>query len=238
MKALIGSGRNPPLGGLTARPSPYDFSGRLTAPDALVHWTVEPALVTSFPGVHDDQGHTAPILTLIPGLATFLLAPAGALGLASVPCTPTGVRFRMTLPTTLLECVLGRRWRRFTIDFNAEDRAIVCGSLRLLPIRHAIFAHPDDEMLDGFTGRSPAIKTSKEPNRCRQAHSCGQAGDSAHHPGATSITCPSATGLDRVAASSTFPNQVMPPRTDVPINGFDSSRNTTPFVIFVFFSPY
>jgi len=30
----------------------------------------------------------------------------------------------------------------------------------------------------------------------------------------------------------------MPPITDVPINGFDSSRNKAPFVIFVFFSPY
>src|SRR6516164_4099590 len=222
MNALIGSGRKPPLGGLTARPGQYDVSGRITAPDALVNWTVEPAIVTSFPGVHDDQGQTAPMVTLIPGWATFLLAPAGALGLASVPCTPTGVRFRVTLPTTFLEFILGRRWRRLTIDFNDEDLAIVCGGLRLLHIRHAIFAHPDDEMLDGFTGRSPAIKTAKEPNRCRTAHACGQAGDSAHHQGAQSITCQSDTGIDRIEASSTFPNQVMPPITDVPINGFDS----------------
>jgi hypothetical protein len=117
----------------------------------LVDRTVEPAIVASFQGVHDHQGDTASILTFIPWLAVFLLAPAGALGLASVPRTPTGVRFRVTFAPTFLEFVLGRRWRRFAIDFDDEDGAIVCWGLRVLHIRPAIFAHPDDEMLDGFT---------------------------------------------------------------------------------------
>jgi hypothetical protein len=91
------------------------------------------------------------MLTFIPWLAASLLAPAGALGLASVPRTPTGVRFRVTFAPTFLEFVLGRRWRRFAIDFDDEDVAIVYWGLSVLHIRPAIFAHPDEEMLDGFT---------------------------------------------------------------------------------------
>src|SRR5438128_1466712 len=122
---LGGAGRKTPLGGLTARPSHHHFSGRITAPDALVERTVEPAIVASFQGVHDHQGDTASVLTFIPWLATCLLAPVSALGLASVPRTPTGVRFWVTFAPTFLECVLGRRWRRFAIDCDDEDVAIV-----------------------------------------------------------------------------------------------------------------
>src|SRR5262245_9857324 len=177
MNTLGGSRREPPLGSLTASPSQHHFSGCITAPYVLVDRTMEPAIVASFQGVHDHQGDTASVLTFISWLATFLLAPAGALGLASVPPTPTGVRFRVTFAPTFPEFVLGRRWCRFAIDFEDQDVAIVCGGVSVLHIRPAIFAHPDDEMLDGFTGRGPAIKTSKEPHRGRKAHACGQAGD-------------------------------------------------------------
>ena len=91
------------------------------------------------------------MLTLIPWLAASLLAPAGALGLASVPRTPTGVRFRVTFAPTFPEFVLSRRWRRFAIDCDDEDVAIVYWGVSVLHIRPAIFAHPDDEMVDGFT---------------------------------------------------------------------------------------
>src|SRR5467141_1916763 len=124
MNALVSPRRKPPLGGLRTSPGQHHFSGRIRAPHALVNRTVESAIVSSFQGVHDHQGDTASILTFIPRLATFLLAATGALGLASVPRTPTGVRFRVTVAPTFLEFVLGRRWRRFAIDFDDEDVAI------------------------------------------------------------------------------------------------------------------
>src|SRR6516164_1411044 len=111
MNTLGGSGRKTPLGGLTASPSQPHFAGRITAPYVLVDRTVEPALVASFQGVHYHQGDTTSMLTFIPWLAASLLAPAGALGLAAVPRTPTGVRFRVTFAPTLLAFVLSRRWR-------------------------------------------------------------------------------------------------------------------------------
>src|SRR5712691_11170690 len=113
MHTLVSSGRKPPLGGVTARPSQHHFAGRITAPDLLVERTVEPAIVAAFQGVHDHEGDTASVFTFIPWLATFLLAPTGALGLASVPHTATGVRVGVTFAPTLLAFVRGRRWRRF-----------------------------------------------------------------------------------------------------------------------------
>ncbi len=151
MNTFIGSRRKPPLGGLTARPGQHDFAGRITAPHLLVDRPVEPAIVASFQGVHDHQSNTASMLTFIPGLAPFLRAPAGAFGLTSVPRTPTGERFGATLPPTFREFGLGRRWRGFPIDLDDEDVAIVAWGLGLLHIRPALFAHPDDEMLEGFT---------------------------------------------------------------------------------------
>src|SRR6266851_5111986 len=235
MNTLGSSGRKPPLGGVTARPSQHHFAGRITAPDLLVERTVEPAIVAAFQGVHDHEGDTASVFTFLPWLATFLLAPTGALGLASVPHTATGVRVGVTCAPTLLECVRGRRWRRFPIDCDEEDVAIVCWGLRVLHIPPTLFAHADGEMLDGFTGRGPAIKTSQEPHRCRKAHPCSQAGDYTQHAGAEAIPCQSDLGIDRVEAASTFASQVMPPITDFTIHSFDGSRNKTPFVIVALF---
>src|SRR6266851_5715210 len=82
---------------------------------------------------------------------------------------------------------------------------------------------------------TPAIKTSKEPHRCRKAHPCSQAGDYTQHAGAEAIPCQSDLGIDRVEAASTFASQVMPPITDFTINSFDGSRNKTPFVIVALF---
>src|SRR5262249_22474868 len=118
MNTLGGSGRKPPLGGLTARPSQHHFARRIAAPHLFVEWTVEPAIVSSFQRVHDHQGDTASVLTFIPWLATFLRTPAGTLGLTSVPSTPTGERFWVAFAPTFLEFVRGRRWRRFAIDFD------------------------------------------------------------------------------------------------------------------------
>src|SRR5713101_270434 len=208
MHTLVSAGRKPPLGGVTARPSQHHFAGRITAPDLLVERTVEPAIVAAFQGVHDHEGDTASVFPFIPWLATFLLAPTGALGLASVPHTTTGVRVGVTFAPTLLAFVRGRRWRRFPIDFDEEDVALVCWGLRVLHIHPTIFAHADGEMLDGFTGRGPAIKTSKEQHRCRKAHPCSQAGDSTQHEGAEAIPCQSDMGIDRVEAASTFASHI------------------------------
>ena len=115
MAPLMASGHRPYI----PMPQGRGFTdAMITAPYLRVDRTVEPAIVASFQGVHDHQSDTASILTFIPWLAVFLLAPAGALGLASVPRTPTGVRFRVTFAPTFLEFVLGRRWRRFAIDFD------------------------------------------------------------------------------------------------------------------------
>jgi len=176
--------------------------------------------------------------TLIPWRAASLLAPAGALDLASVPRTPPGGRVRVTFAPTFPAGVLGRRWRCVALAVEEADGASVCGGLRVLPIRPALFAHRDDARVDGFTGRGPARKTSQEPNRGRKAHACGQAGDSAQHHRAQSLTCPSDTGIDRGEAASTLPSQGRPPRTDCTIHGLDRSGNKTAFVRVAFFSPY
>ena len=148
MAPLMASGHRPYI----PMPQGRGFTdAMITAPYLRVDRTVEPAIVASFQGVHDYQGDTAPMLAFIPGLATFLLPSAGALGFASVSRTPTGLRFLASFTPTFVEFGLCRRWRCFAIDLDDEDIAIVTGALSLLHIGHAIFTHADDELLDSLT---------------------------------------------------------------------------------------
>jgi len=126
MNALIGSGRKPPLGGLTARPGHMTFRAH-NCPRRACEWDVEPAIVTSFQVYITTRVILRPFL-LLSRVGDVSSCPGRRAWLGAVPCTPTGVRLRVTLPTTFLEFVLGRRWRRFSHHFNDEDLAIVCGA--------------------------------------------------------------------------------------------------------------
>src|ERR687892_623298 len=123
MNALVRTRRKPPLGGLTASPGHHDFAGRITAPHALVDWTVQAAIIASLQRVHHHQCDTASIFALISRLAPLFLAPAGAFGLASVSCTSTGVGFGVTFAATFVEFRRRRRWSSFAIDFDDENLA-------------------------------------------------------------------------------------------------------------------
>ena len=125
MNPLLGPRRKTPLGRLLASPGQHDFAGCITAPHALVDRSVQAAIVAGFQRVHHHQGDAASILTLIPGLAAFLFTPAGALGLTSMARTPTGMRFVVSFAPPFVEFGLGGHWRRFAIDLDDEDIAIV-----------------------------------------------------------------------------------------------------------------
>ena len=65
--------------------------------------------------------------------------------------TPTGMRFFVSFAPPFVEFGLGSRWRRFAIDLDDSDIAIVAWGGGLVHIGPALFAHADDEMLDGLT---------------------------------------------------------------------------------------
>jgi hypothetical protein len=97
------------------------------------------------------QRATAPVLTFIPELATFLLAPAGPLGLTTVPRTPTGMGFLGSLAPPFLQFGLSCRWRRFAVNLDHQYLAIVWWHGGWVHVGHAIFAHAEDKLLDRVT---------------------------------------------------------------------------------------